>query len=130
MASQRQRRLSRCPAPLPGGVTPCWVKTSPGWPATPVQSPKMLRKVEYSSATMTCRIDANTYIHWYQQRPGQPLQRMLYVSGETPTYDHSFPSWKFKVQKHPREGLYTLKKHFSGSSLCCPEKLKQRKKTR
>uniref|UniRef100_A0A8C4KG44 Ig-like domain-containing protein n=1 Tax=Dromaius novaehollandiae TaxID=8790 RepID=A0A8C4KG44_DRONO len=41
------------------------------------------------SASMTCRINTNTYIHWYHQRPGQLPERILYVSGQTPTFDDS-----------------------------------------
>nr|XP_013803580.1 PREDICTED: TCR gamma alternate reading frame protein [Apteryx mantelli mantelli] len=77
--------------------------------AIPQQSPELLSKVENTSASMACRIDTNTYIHWYHQRPGQPPQRILYVSGQTPTFDDSGSSWKFKVQKHPSEPFYILR---------------------
>ncbi|EOB04774.1 Ig kappa chain V-III region MOPC 63, partial [Anas platyrhynchos] len=74
----------------------------------PVQSPAMRRQVKGSSARMECRLSSNTIVHWYKQLPGEPPKRILYVSGQSPTFDDGSDGRKYQVWKHASQPLYSL----------------------
>ncbi|XP_009271765.1 PREDICTED: TCR gamma alternate reading frame protein [Aptenodytes forsteri] len=76
--------------------------------AVPVQTPELQRQVKGSSASMACQMSAEATVHWYKQLPGEPLKRILYVSGQTPLFDDRDGARRFQVRKHPTEPLYGL----------------------
>lgn len=76
--------------------------------AIPVQTPKEQRLVTGNSTSMTCEIGGVSILHWYRHLPGKPLKRILYVWGQSPTFDDSRDSKRFKVQKHPSKPHYDL----------------------
>uniref|UniRef100_A0A8B9VWW6 Ig-like domain-containing protein n=1 Tax=Anas zonorhyncha TaxID=75864 RepID=A0A8B9VWW6_9AVES len=65
-------------------------------------------QAEGRSASMACRLTKEDTVHWYKQLPGQPIKRILYVSGQTPAFDDSSDRQKYQVRKHASEPLYTL----------------------
>lgn len=73
-----------------------------------MQTPEQQWQVKGSSASMACRMDDETILHWYKQLPGEPPKRILYVSGQSPVFDDSGNSVRFQVRKHPTEPLYGL----------------------
>lgn len=47
----------------------------------------------------TSALKPNTYIHWYRQKPGQPLQRMLCSSSsENTVYEKGFSEERFEAR--------------------------------
>lgn len=57
---------------------------------------------------MECRLSSNAIVHWYKQLPGEPPKRILYVSGQSPTFDDGSDGRKYQVWKHASEPLYSL----------------------
>ncbi|XP_062425555.1 immunoglobulin kappa light chain-like [Rhea pennata] len=76
--------------------------------AIPVQTPELVTRMERSSASIECSMSSEDIVHWYHQRAGQPPKRILYVSGQSPTFDDSSSSRKYNVQKDSSEPRYTL----------------------
>ena len=76
--------------------------------AVPVQTPELQRRVKGSSASMACRMSTENIVHWYKQLPGEPLKRILYMSGQSPVFDDRGDRSKFQVRKHSTQPLYDL----------------------
>ncbi|KAM6338538.1 immunoglobulin kappa light chain-like [Podargus strigoides] len=70
----------------------------------PVQTPISITKFQ-KSARMTCEIQnlgANfdsTVIHWYQQKEGKAPERLLFISGVTPSVESGFQKNRYMVEK-------------------------------
>ncbi|NXD71500.1 IGK protein, partial [Eolophus roseicapillus] len=47
-------------------------------------------------------------VHWYKHLPGEPPTRILYVQGQSATFDDSGDRRRFQIQKHPTNYHYTL----------------------
>ncbi|XP_074939765.1 uncharacterized protein LOC142052886 [Phalacrocorax aristotelis] len=77
--------------------------------AVPVQSPALRRQVKGSSVSMECRMSADNTVHWYKQLPGQPPERILYMSGQSPVFDDSGDKRRFQARKHSTKPLYSLR---------------------
>uniref|UniRef100_A0A8B9TS75 Immunoglobulin V-set domain-containing protein n=1 Tax=Anas platyrhynchos TaxID=8839 RepID=A0A8B9TS75_ANAPL len=58
--------------------------------------------------SMACRLTKEDTVHWYKQLPGQPIKRILYVSGQIPAFDDSSDRQKYQVRKRASEPLYSL----------------------
>uniref|UniRef100_A0A8V0Z4J9 Ig-like domain-containing protein n=1 Tax=Gallus gallus TaxID=9031 RepID=A0A8V0Z4J9_CHICK len=78
--------------------------------AVPMQSPAEHRLVEGSSVTMTCQLSSGTVVHWYRQLPGEPPKRILYMTGNSPTFDYSNDRQKFQVQRNPSNSVLKIEK--------------------
>ena len=57
---------------------------------------------------MECQLTKEDTVHWYKQLPGEPIKRILYVSGKTPTFDDGSDRQKYQVRKHASEPRYSL----------------------
>ena len=90
-------------------VSPCFLAGGDAQ-AAPVQSPAEHRLVEGSSVTMTCQLSSGTVVHWYKQLPGEPPKRILYMSGNSPTFDDSNDRQKFQVQRNPSNSVLIITK--------------------
>uniref|UniRef100_A0A8B9U0V0 Immunoglobulin V-set domain-containing protein n=1 Tax=Anas zonorhyncha TaxID=75864 RepID=A0A8B9U0V0_9AVES len=76
--------------------------------AVPVQTPVMRTQAEGGLASMACQLTKEDTVHWYKQLPGQPIKRILYVSGKKPMFDDGTDEKKYQVMKHASEPLYSL----------------------
>ncbi|EOA93981.1 hypothetical protein Anapl_17715 [Anas platyrhynchos] len=76
----------------------CWSRGDTQ--AVPVQSPAMRTQAEGRSASMACRLTKEDTVHWYKQLPGQPIKRILYVSGQIPAFDDSSDRQKYQGRKN------------------------------
>lgn len=74
----------------------------------PVQTPTLQRQMQGTSTSMLCQLQAEDTVHWYKHLPGKPPTRILYVWGQSPTFDQRSDSRRFEVQKHPTKYHYTL----------------------
>uniref|UniRef100_U3IT91 Ig-like domain-containing protein n=1 Tax=Anas platyrhynchos platyrhynchos TaxID=8840 RepID=U3IT91_ANAPP len=71
-----------------------------------------VRRVAYSTARIDCHFSGsdfpNAYIHWYQQKPGEAPQHLLYVQKEAAAYyDQSYRE-TFGAEKKKTEPICTL----------------------
>ncbi|XP_038030893.1 uncharacterized protein [Anas platyrhynchos] len=71
-----------------------------------------VRRVAYSTARIDCHFSGsdfpNAYIHWYQQKPGEAPQHLLYVQkGAAAYYDQSYRE-TFGAEKKKTEPICTL----------------------
>lgn len=71
-----------------------------------------VRRVAYSTARIDCHFSGsdfpNAYIHWYQQKPGEAPQHLLYVQkGAAEYYDQSYRE-TFGAEKKKTEPICTL----------------------
>ncbi|XP_068531071.1 uncharacterized protein [Anas acuta] len=71
-----------------------------------------VRRVAYSTARIDCHFSGsdfpNAYIHWYQQKPGEAPQHLLYVQkGAAAYYDQSYKE-TFGAEKKKTEPICTL----------------------
>uniref|UniRef100_A0A8V0YVI4 Immunoglobulin V-set domain-containing protein n=1 Tax=Gallus gallus TaxID=9031 RepID=A0A8V0YVI4_CHICK len=46
-------------------------------------------KKRSKTVTIQCQLSSGTVVHWYKQLPGEPPKRILYMSGNSPTFDYS-----------------------------------------
>ncbi|XP_030063511.1 T-cell receptor gamma alternate reading frame protein [Microcaecilia unicolor] len=67
------------------------------------QSPLSITKADASGKTayLDCLVQGCSYVHWYEQKEGKGLKRILYVATGTsnPQYDEGFIKNKFQVDK-------------------------------
>lgn len=76
-----------------------------------------ITKKQGNTAFLECHIKAgglrnNVYIHWYQQKPDQPLKRILYISSnENVVHEQGVNEERYEARKWQRDLPASLRIH-------------------
>uniref|UniRef100_A0A8C2T4M0 Ig-like domain-containing protein n=1 Tax=Coturnix japonica TaxID=93934 RepID=A0A8C2T4M0_COTJA len=79
------------------------------------QHPPSVTQMRFKTVSIQCKVEGihnfqAAYIHWYRQLPAGAPERILYMSGYSPTFDDSIDRMKFQAQKNPSNCVLTIKK--------------------
>ncbi|MBN3305314.1 TVC2 protein, partial [Amia calva] len=74
-----------------------------------------LTRSKTKTARISCKLSGTDFgsacIHWYQQKEGQALNRILYIAGATPVYDQESNNAFFTAEKdtNTKESILNVK---------------------
>lgn len=58
------------------------------------------------------KLKKNVYMHWYRQKPEQPLKRILYISSnENVIHEQGISEERYEARKWPSNALVSLRIH-------------------
>ncbi|XP_024846899.1 T-cell receptor gamma chain C region C10.5 [Bos taurus] len=96
-------------------VASLWTYTSGDIPIT--QRITSITKKKGNTAFLECQIKIdklkkNVYMHWYRQKPEQPLKRVLYISSnENVVHEQGISEERYEARKWPSNSLVSLRIH-------------------
>ncbi|KAJ8778669.1 hypothetical protein J1605_013346 [Eschrichtius robustus] len=76
-----------------------------------------ITKTKGNTASLECQIKTDmlkksVYIHWYRQKPEQPLNRILYISSnENFVHEQGISEERYEARKWPSNSLLSLRIH-------------------
>ena len=82
-----------------------------------IQRITSITKKKGNTASLECHIKTDmlkksVYIHWYRQKPEQPLNRILYISSnENVVHEQGIGEERYEARKWPSNSLLSLRIH-------------------